>query len=136
MVMKVNLGAAKRLRDNAMGAETQFVGRIYGHPFNSRAAALHHVRKLRRKEPDSLVLTVAADRAADLKGFEQGMEGDIVFAKRKTEAARLYSSGMSLRQVAEMVPQSYETIRAWLVEQGIPIRGRGAQRSELSGGED
>ena len=131
LVVKVNIGATIRRRDNALGAEVVLIGRIYEHACKSRSAARHHVRKLRLKEPDSLVLTVAADKVASLEGFELD-NPEQTASKRKAEVARLYSSGMTLRTVASLVPESHETIRAWLVEQGVPIRGRGGQRSELS----
>ena len=53
-------------------------------------------------------------------------------AKRKSEACRLYLNGITLKGVAAVVPESHETIRRWLIEQGIPIRPRGRKRSDLS----
>ena len=56
---------------------------------------------------------------------------DITMDRRKAEVCRLYSNGMSLRGVAAIVPESHETVRSWLAEQGIPIRRRGSKPSDL-----
>ena len=44
---------------------------------------------------------------------------------RKAKVCRLYAEGMSLRGVARTIPESHETVRTWLIEQGIPVRVRG-----------
>ena len=48
-----------------------------------------------------------------------------------SEVGRLYTNGMSLRAVAALVVESQETVRAWLNEQGIEVRGRGRKSPEL-----
>ena len=51
--------------------------------------------------------------------------------RRKAEVCRLYSGGMTLKGLAAIVPESHETVRSWLMEQGIPIRRRGVKPSDL-----